>query len=437
MERVIFHVDVNSAFLSWSAVKRLREDENALDLRTVPSVVCGDVESRHGIVTAKSIPAKKFGIETAEPVMSALRKCPDLILVKSDFTVYREYSHAFIEVLKKYSPLVEQVSIDEAYLDVTGTEALYKHLETKEYKFPLSLAMTIKNEIRDTLGFTVNVGVAENKLLAKTASDFSKPDKVHTLYQEEIPVKFWPMQIGAMHGCGKQTAAKLNSLGIRTIGDAAHMDRKILKLHLGDKAGDYIWYSANGISKSEVQAEDGEVKSVSNEITTSPDITGDNYKTEAYPILRTLSDSVGKRLRRKGLKGSTITLTVKTAQFKRLTRQLSLYSSTDSSDEIYQAADTLFKQMMLGEDGLFVRGEALRLLGVGVSKLDHGEYEQLSLFDLSPAAKAKDTEELSKPQSAKKGRLDAALDEIRRRFGDDAVVRGSLMGKKPYKPHND
>ena len=190
-DNYIFHIDVNSAFLSWSALKKLQEEPGSIDLRTIPSAVGGDVKTRHGIITAKSIPAKKYGIVTGEPVIKALQKCPKLVLVQSDFATYKKYSHAFIDILNKYSPRVQQVSVDEAYLDMTGMKSVYADLVTPDMPFPICVADKIKNEIRDTLGFTVNVGISDNKLLAKMASDFTKPDKIHTLFPDEIEKKGW------------------------------------------------------------------------------------------------------------------------------------------------------------------------------------------------------------------------------------------------------
>ena len=239
-DKFIFHIDVNSAFLSWSALKKLREEPGSIDLRTVPSAVGGDVQRRHGIITAKSIPAKKYGVTTGEPVVKALQKCPGLILVQGDFATYREYSHQFIELLGRYSPSVEQVSIDEAYVDVSGCKKIYGYLETAKEPFPICLAKKIKDEIRDTLGFTVNVGISDNKLLAKMASDFTKPDRIHTLFPEEVPKKMWPLPIGDLYGCGKSTASRLCDVGIRTIGDAANSDPEMLCSILGERSGAYI-----------------------------------------------------------------------------------------------------------------------------------------------------------------------------------------------------
>ena len=233
--KIIFHIDVNSAFLSWSAVKQLKEDPSAVDLRTIPSIVGGDISTRHGVVTAKSIPAKKYGIRTGEPVAKALQKCPNLTIVRSDFETYRAYSRQFIGILKKYSPVVEQASIDEAYADITPLwEAYSGPLSGKEYA--IETAARIRAEIRETLGFTVNVGISSNKLLAKMASDFSKPDKTHTLYPDEIAEKMWPLPVDELYGCGAKTAEKLRTLGLLTIGDAAAQPVEMLKMSFGVSA---------------------------------------------------------------------------------------------------------------------------------------------------------------------------------------------------------
>ena len=332
MDRLIFHIDVNSAFLSWSAVKRLEEDSNAVDLRTIPSAVGGDVKTRHGVITAKSIPAKKYGIRTGEPVMTALRKCPDLVLVKSDFDTYRKFSRAFIDILETYGGTVEQASIDEAYLDLTeaaenavlsgaaaaasctadaaGRGASPTDAAVRDYA--LETAQRIRDEIRTRLKFTVNVGISSNKLLAKMASDFEKPDKTHTLWPEEVPEKMWPLPIGSLFGCGGVSAERLRSFGIRTIGDAAAAELSILQAILGEKAGAYISRAARGISRSPVTSEREAAKSYSNETTTAEDISSQNYAEKVPPILRHLSEKVAARMQRDGVRALTICVMVKT-----------------------------------------------------------------------------------------------------------------------------
>lgn len=497
-DTTIFHIDVNSAFLSWSAVKRLREDPDALDLRTVPSAVGGDVDSRHGIISAKSIPAKKYDIHTGMPVVKALQQCPDLILVPGDFETYHAYSHAFITILRKYSDKVEQASIDEAYMDVSGTAGIYSSFETETLQFPLSLAYHIKNEIRDTLGFTVNVGVSSNKLLAKMASDFEKPDKVHTLFPDEIEDKMWPLPIGSLFGCGGKTAERLHSYGIKTIGDAAHSSEKVLKSILGEKAGEYIFSAANGHGSTFVNPVRDEAKSYSNEYTVSHDINASNFEAEAPQIIRRLSESVGKRLRRDNVFGRTVVVSVKTNEFKRHSIQRGLDSSTNSTEVIYSTALALLKEISFGKqnntflndfsaskqktgsaesfklvndsdkniistdiihgkkvehfsdnNGRIRKGlhpdnhngnsddfadqsavnknagllsdnrTGYRLLGVGVTNLDHGEERQLSIFDFSEQSEEEKTE------LERENRLDRMEDEIMKRFGKGAIHKGT------------
>ena len=419
-KNIIFHIDVNSAFLSWSAVKKLKEEPGSVDLRTIPSAVGGDVKSRHGIITAKSIPAKKYGIVTGEPVVKALQKCPKLVLVKSDFKTYREYSHAFISIISKYSPIVEQVSIDEAYLDLSGMRNLFSESESSDFPFPTNIANLIKNEVRDTLGFTVNVGISCNKLLAKMASDFTKPDKIHTLFPEEIKEKMWPLPIGDLYGCGKQTAQRLISMGIRTIGDAANTDPLVLVSILGDNAGSYIYSSANGHGSANVSGHYEDAKSYSNETTLSSDLTADSYDKEMLPILKALSLSVSKRLKKDRVFGRTVTVSVKTGSFKRHSAQMQLDNSTDDEKKICLSAKALADKLLLGDDGLFIKGEVVRLVGVGVSKLDDGSYRQLNLFDdmINPAFSAK---------SERQKKLDKMTEDLDNRFGKNTIIKGSSL----------
>ena len=426
-DKYIFHIDVNSAFLSWSALKKLREDPEGVDLRTIPSAVGGDVKKRHGIITAKSIPAKKYGIVTGEPVVKALEKCPHLVLVQSDFNTYREYSHAFIGILNKYSPLVQQMSIDEAFVDISGLRDVYGYLETRDCPFPICLAKKIKDEIRDTLGFTVNVGISSNKLLAKMASDFTKPDRIHTLFPEEVPDKMWPLPIGDLFGCGKQTAARLQNIGIRTIGDAATSDPEMLISFLGGNAGTYIYRSANGFGSADVTDTYEDAKSYSNETTLKNDLNADGYDKEIVPILKFLSEKVSGRLKRDKVYGRTITVSVKTGSFKRHSAQLQLESSICDEQRIYKYAKELCDKLLLGDEGLFIKGETVRLVGVGVSKLDDGSYQQLSLFDNNMIPQGnKDPQFSHAPDRDKQKKLDAMTEKLQKVFGKDIIKKGHL-----------
>lgn len=437
--RMIFHVDVNSAFLSWSALKQLEEDPNAVDLRTIPSAVGGDVKTRHGVITAKSIPAKKYGVQTGEPVVKALQKCPNLVLVKSDFETYRKYSHALIEILSRYTPIIQQVSIDEAYLDVTD------RIPHGDREAALALAQQIRDHVKGQLGFTVNVGISVNKLLAKTASDFEKPDRTHTLYPEEVPTKMWPLSIGTLHGCGKSTAQKLQLIGINTIGDAAAADLTLLQSVLGQKSGAYIWNSANGISKSEVHPEREQAKSVSNERTLSEDITRENYQTDGVPVISMLSQKVAGRLQKSGLTGQTVTFQVKSSDFERYSRQMSLSDMTDRAPDIEAAALLLADRLLNGQEGLFEEGITIRLIGVGVSRLTEKEIHQMDLFEWADrneeeekarqaeieklrAQKEQEAREQARKEQARKekqAKLDAMMSKVNTKFGNGTLRKGN------------
>lgn len=434
-------MDVNSAFLSWSAVKRLTEDPGCVDLRTIPSVVGGDVKTRHGIVTAKSIPAKKYGIQTAEPIASAMKKCPKLVVVSSDFHTYKEYSHAFIDILRSYTDILEQVSIDEAFLDVTSLKNmdLYSHLresvpafpkepenaqilEDLKSPFPIDLAAAIRYEIRTNLGFTVNVGISSNKLLAKMASDFTKPDRTHTLFFDEIKTKMWPLDIGDLFGCGKKTADRLRGIGIRTIGEAATYDPVLLKSQLGDRTGEYIYSSANGYGNDIVNTTHEDAKSYSNETTTSSDITSENYDSDMPPIVRKLSESVSRRMKRDNVYGGTVSICVKTSDFKRYSRQMKIADSTNDADVIYENAMILIGNLLTGENGLFEEGIHIRLVGVGLDHLDDGSYRQGTLFDWVNIYQKDIKKEKAAEEKNKK--LDAMEEMIRNRYGDGAIKKG-------------
>ena len=454
-DRIIFHIDVNSAFLSWSAVKRLREDPSALDLRTVPSAVGGNVETRHGIITAKSIPAKKYGVTTGEPVISALKKCPNLILVPNDRKTYKAYSADFIRILRKYADEVEQVSIDEAFLDMSDPERFYEGVRKtytsvtgddskrqlmSDLPYPLCAAWLIKNEIRDTLGFTVNVGISTNKILAKMASDFEKPDKIHTLYPDEIATKLWPLPIGELFGCGRKTADKLRSVGVTTIGDAATMSLENLQSIIGSKAGEYLHNNANGISDSPVISEREKAKSYSNETTTAEDITAANYQANGLPIIQRLSESVASRLQRDNVRAYTVYVIVKTGEFRRHTRQTTLPDSTNNADVIRDTAAALMDAILFGREGLFAKDQTVRLIGVGCTNIDESEYVQMDLFSWAKTVKADEERkreeearleaEKAERQRLEEARLEAEKAERQRleeaRLGAEKVERQRL-----------
>ena len=369
--------------------------EGLPDLREIPSVVGGDPKQRTGIVVAKSIPAKKYGIQTGEPMAMALRKCPNLVVVPSDFRLYTDNSLAFKAICRDYAPVVESFSIDEVFLDMTGTSLIYPD--------PIATAHEIKDKIHAELGFTVNVGISTNKLLAKMASDFEKPDKVHTLFPEEIPVKMWPLPIRDLLFLGKASEKRLQDFGIHTIGELAREKESAIQSLLGEKTGHQLYQYARGIDNSPVLAQAEESKGFSVEKTFNDDIVS---VEQVLPILLEQCDIVATRMRRKGKKCSCISVTFRTLDFKNRSHQTSLSSATDVTDEIYENARRLFLE--------FWKGQPLRLIGVALTGLTDESFEQMSLFE--------DTKKKEQRQ-----KLDAALDAIRMKFGNDKITRASIM----------
>lgn len=393
MQRLIFHVDVNSAFLSWEAAKRVKQ--GLPDLREIPSCIGGDPKKRTGIVVAKSIPAKKYGIQTGEPMGMALQKCPDLVCVPSDFALYDRCSKAFKSICASYAPVMESFSIDEVFLDMTGTGQIYPD--------PVVTACEIKDRIYRELGFTVNVGISTNKLLAKMASDFEKPNKVHTLYPEEVPQKMWPLPVRDLLFLGKASEKKLVQNGIRTIGDLARANEKEIQMLLGEKAGHQLYLSANGLDDSPVKAQREEAKGISVETTFDEDIV--SYE-QIFPILLSQCDIVAARMRREGKKCNCVAVSFRTLEFKNKSHQRKLDNPTDMTNEIYQNVRQLFQESW--------SGQPLRLIGVALTGLTEDDFIQMSLF-----------EDPKKREQQKK--LDEAMDNIRKKFGNDKISRASTM----------
>ena len=398
-QRVIFHIDVNSAFLSWESVYRLEKNPQDTDLRTIACAVGGDSSTRHGIILAKSTLAKKQGVTTGEPISQALRKCPDLVIVPSRFDFYIQCSRKMMTLLEEYTPDHEKFSIDETFLDMTDTIHLFGP--------PLSTANIIRNRIRDQLGFTVNIGISSNKLLAKMASDFEKPDKVHTLFPEEIPVKMWPLPVKDLFMVGRSSASKLELLGIKTIGDLAKMDPTLIEAHLKSH-GRTIWEYANGIESVHIDDRtktDTSNKGIGNSTTLSTDVTTEE---EAGKVLLELSESVAGRLRKAGFLAGMVSVEIRYSTFTNVSHQMQLVSPSQATQVIYEAALRLFHELW--------NGTPVRLLGIRTSKLSDCQVRQMNLFDYV--------------KNDKQEKLDQALDSIRQKYGSKAVMRGSFLEEK-------
>lgn len=397
MDQTIFHIDVNSAFLSWSALEKLKQGD-AVDLRTIPSIIGGNTKTRHGVVLAKSIPAKAYGIRTGEPVTDALKKCPFLVSCPPDHKLYSEKSRLLMNHLADICPDIEQVSVDECYMDFTPVASRYTD--------PVSAARKIKDSVRENFGFTVNIGISDKKVLAKMASDFKKPDLVHTLYQSEIREKLWPLPVPSLFMCGRSSVETLHNLGILTIGDLAKSDPQIILSHLKSH-GRMLWEFANGIDDSRVDPVPAEAKGIGNSTTLSQDaLTMEDIKK----CLLELSESVASRLRKAHLHAFMVSVEIKYSTFQTASHQTTLQAATSDSGVIYETACRLARELW--------NGSPVRLLGVRTSRLeDENAPTQLSLFDLGA----------EKTISEKQKSLNEALDKIRSKYGKDAVVRGTLL----------
>ena len=392
MSRVIFHIDVNSAYLSWTAMDRLKNGET-LDLRTIPSAIGGNSENRHGIILAKSTPAKKSGVTTGEPIGMALQKCPELVCVPPDFPLYSRCSQQMFQILSEYSDRVEQFSIDEGFLDYTGMERLLGP--------PLETAEKIRQRIKNELGFTVNIGVSSNKLLAKMAGELEKPDKLITLFPEEMEKKLWPLPVEELFMVGRRTAPRLRKMGIHTIGELAKYPLPLLEKEF-KSFGAMLHAYANGIDDSPVAAasESSETKSIGNSTTTPFDVTD---QETAYKILLALAETVSMRLRCSKLCAQEIAVVLKSSDFKSYSHQKQLLNAIDCTNAVYETAKLIFDEAW--------KKEPLRLLGIRAGKLCDESCVQLSILD----------EDWSKQKKA-----DAAMDAIRLKYGKETVRRSTF-----------
>ena len=390
-ERIIFHIDVNNAFLSWTAVDLL-EKGYPVDIRTIPAVIGGDEEKRKGIVTAKSPVAKKMGVVTAEPLFMARRKCPNLKVFPGDYQLYKKRSDELYQYFCTFTPTVERFSIDECFLDMTGTNLIYDD--------PIKLAYRMKEEIYSKFGYTVNIGIDNNKLCAKMASDFEKPNKVHTLFMNEIPTKMWPLPVSDLFMVGKASSQVLKDMGIKTIGDLAKMDVSILKRRFKSQ-GDMMHEYANGIDYSPVGERNTKNKSISVTETLEKDI---EKVSEFKKILLRQADKVGKQARKEGIYATTIALIFKTSDFISYSHQIKLVNPTNVTEEIYKTCISILDKGW--------RGEPIRLLGIRLADFTNNNSKQVSIFD--------------QDKDIHNDKIQSVLDDITDKFGEGVIIPASL-----------
>ena len=392
VERQILHIDVNNAFLSWTAMDRLQQGEK-VDIREIEAVIGGDESKRSGIVLAKSMKAKKKGVVTGETLYQARLKCPNLQVFKGDYRSYKKHSNDLYKLLLEYTDKIERFSIDECFLDMTsflGNDTL------------LNKAYEISRRVKGELGFTVNIGVAHNKLLAKMASDFTKPDRVHTLFESEIPSKMWPLPVSELFMLGKKTIPKLYNMHIKTIGDLARQNREEMVKRFG-KHGLMMWEYANGIDNQEVHYQEEKPKGIGNSVTLPVDLV---EKEKIEKVLLTLAEQVTYRLRKYNMCANVVNVQLRTKDFKDFSHQKKLINATSNTKDIYSLAKELLDEM-------YKNGTFIRLVGLRVDNLVDKEEMQLSLFN----------DENEKKQE----RLDAAIDKLKEKYGYNSITRAGKL----------
>ena len=398
-QRQILHIDVNNAFLSWTAIDRLAQGER-IDIREIEAVIGGDEAKRTGIVFAKSIKAKRKGVVTGETLYQARLKCPNLQVFKGDYKSYKKHSNDLYHLLLQYTDKIERFSIDECFLDMTdylsGSTLLEKAFE-------------INKRVKKELGFTVNIGVAHNKLLAKMASDFTKPDRVHTLFEEEIPMKMWTLPVSELFMIGKKSLPALYKIHVKTIGDLAKQDKQLLMKRFG-KHGLMMWEYANGIDKSEVHYWEEKPKGIGNSVTLPRDLA---EKEKIEKVLLTLTEQVTYRLRKYNMYANVVNVQLRTKDFKDFSHQKKLIYATSNTKEIYKVAKELLDEM-------YKKGTFIRLVGLRVDNLVEKNEVQLSLF--------------SGIEDKKLERLDEVVDKLKEKYGYNSITRaGKLNSEKIIK----
>lgn len=388
--KIIFHIDVNSAYLSWTAAKRLVEGET-LDIRSIPSVVGGEIDSRHGIVLAKSIPAKKYNIQTGEPLFSAISKCNSLKIYPPDYGLFMKCSNSMVNLLEEYSPIIQRYSIDECFVDCSHFKDNY-----------IEVAKEISKRIEKELGFTVNIGISTNKLLAKMASDLEKPNKIHTLFKDEIKDKMWPLKVSELFMVGRATQKKLQKLNIKTIGELANYDLETLKAILNSH-GELIYNYANGIDNSQIKRENYiGIKGIGNSTTIAYDMENED---EIYKVILSLVENSAMRLRRSGKLCAVVVISLKNASFISYSHQRKLIDYTDSTEKIYKELKVAFREVW--------SGEKIRQIGVRLTSLCDNEFYQSSMFD------SKNIE--------KQRAIDKTIDRLREKYGNNIIVRSNFL----------
>lgn len=391
---IVFHVDANSAYLSWTAVALL-EKGFKFDLRNIPSAIAGDPKSRHGIILTKSIPAKKYGIKTGESLFEARKKCPDLVVFPPDYDLYMLCSEAMYQILCEYSPCIQRYSVDECFCDMTGS--------AKAIKDPIALAKEIKERIKDNLGFTVNIGIGANKLCAKMAGELKKPDMIHTLWPKEIKDKMWTLPVEKLFYVGKYTAKILKQqLNITTIGQLAKADPLLLKAFLKSQ-GILIHNYANGIDDTSIIANSNiQQKGVGNGTTYAYDLRS---LDEIYLELLALCERVSSRLRKLNKYASLVSVHLRSFNLSSYSHQVKIATSINTTEEVYYLAKKLLNEMW--------HGEPIRAMSVSLSELNDGDEIQLSMFDYQ--------------NKSKNEKLDQVIDQIRENFGENSIYRGAFI----------
>ncbi|SEL56918.1 DNA polymerase IV [Paenibacillus sp. OK003] len=391
--RVILHVDMNAFYCS------VHEAEEPELYKGKATAVAGSSEVRKGVIVTCSYTARSRGISTGMVVHQALKKCPDLIVIRPDFHLYRRYSREFMKIAYSYTPLLEATSIDECYLDITGS---------RQFGTPLEIAESIQTRIRDELGMPCSIGIAPNKLLAKMASDLKKPNGISILRMRDVPQILWHRPCNEMFGIGKKTAEKLKKLGIETIGQLAKSDERMLTDVFGIN-GSWLKNSANGINHSAVQAEREANKSIGHTTTLPADIS---EMDDVHRVLLNISDQVARRLRKHEMLSQGIHITIRTPDMKTITRSRMMEVPTEDASIIYREACALFAKHWRG-------GKPVRMLGVTLQTLIPREESaiQLDLFEYE--------------QKPKKENLIRIMDQLRDKFGENAVVTAGMLGDDP------